>query len=206
MFDIFTWPPEPYILVLTAAGVLITLVAWLPLVLRRLPLSLPILCIAIGAGLFYFVRFPVSLLPGRHPEFVERFAEFVVLIALMGAGLKLDRIFNWRRWEVTWRLLGPTMLLTIAAITVLGVWLLALPLPLAILLGAALAPTDPVLASDVQVGPPKTGEEDEVRFGLTSEAGLNGRPRLPVRQSGDRSCCSRHRRKRCRLGDTVGVV
>jgi NhaP-type Na+/H+ or K+/H+ antiporter len=42
-----------------------------------------------------------------------------------------------------------------------------------LLLGAVLAPTDPVLAADVQVGPPRTGEEDEVRFGLTSEAGLN---------------------------------
>ncbi|HEX8486577.1 cation:proton antiporter [Sphingomonas sp.] len=87
--------------------------------------------------------------------------------------LKLDRVFSWKRWAITWRLLGPTMLLTIAAVTIIGVWLLALPLPLAILLGGALAPTDPVLAADVQVGPPKTGEEDEVRFGLTSEAGLN---------------------------------
>jgi NhaP-type Na+/H+ or K+/H+ antiporter len=44
---------------------------------------------------------------------------------------------------------------------------------MALLLAASLAPTDPVLAADVQVGPPRTGEEDEVRFGLTSEAGLN---------------------------------
>ena len=43
----------------------------------------------------------------------------------------------------------------------------------ALLLAAALAPTDPVLASDVQVGPPKSGEEDDTRFALTSEAGLN---------------------------------
>jgi NhaP-type Na+/H+ or K+/H+ antiporter len=41
------------------------------------------------------------------------------------------------------------------------------------LLAASLAPTDPVLASDVQVGPPRQGVEDEVRFTLTSEAGLN---------------------------------
>jgi NhaP-type Na+/H+ or K+/H+ antiporter len=110
---------------------------------------------------------------------VEHFTEVVVLIALMGAGLKLDRPFGWRRWRVTWRLVGPTMLLTIAAVTALGVVLLGLPLPLAILLGGALAPTDPVLASDVQVGPPKTGEEDEVRFGLTSEAGLNDGAAFP---------------------------
>jgi NhaP-type Na+/H+ or K+/H+ antiporter len=173
MSDVFTWPPEPYILALTGAGLLIALVAWLPLALKKLPLSLPIVCIVIGAALGRYAPTPVVPLPSEHPEFVERFTEFVVIIALMGAGLKIDRVFGWRRWAVTWRLLGPTMLLTIAAVTTLGVWLLGLPLPLAILLGGALAPTDPVLAADVQVGPPKTGEEDEVRFGLTSEAGLN---------------------------------
>ncbi|MDO8323156.1 MAG: cation:proton antiporter, partial [Phenylobacterium sp.] len=93
-------------------------------------------------------------------------------IALMGAGLKIDRVFHVRRWAVTWRLLAITMPLSIAAIALLGVWA-GLPWLVALLLGASLAPTDPVLAADVQVGPPKTGEEDEVRFGLTSEAGLN---------------------------------
>ena len=173
MSDIFTWPPNLYIQLLTGAGLLIALVAWLPLALKKLPLSLPIVCIGLGAVLFRFAPIPLIPSPMAHPHFVERFTEFVVIIALMGAGLKLDRIFSWRRWAITWRLLGPTMLLTIAAITALGVWLLNLPLPLAILLGGSLAPTDPVLAADVQVGPPKTGEEDEVRFGLTSEAGLN---------------------------------
>jgi NhaP-type Na+/H+ or K+/H+ antiporter len=96
-----------------------------------------------------------------------------VIIALMGAGLKLDRAFDWRRWHITWRLLAITMPLSIVAITAIGGWLIGLPWVLALLVGASLAPTDPVLAADVQVGPPKTGEEDEVRFGLTSEAGLN---------------------------------
>ena len=65
------------------------------------------------------------------------------------------------------------MPLGIAAITAIGGWWLGLPWVIALLLGASLAPTDPVLASDVQVGPPRSGEEDEVRFGLTSEAGFN---------------------------------
>ncbi len=173
MSEIFTWPPEPYILALTGLGLLIALVAWLPLALKKLPLSLPIVCIAIGAGLSRYAPVPAVPMPGAHPVFVEHFTELVVIIALMGAGLKIDRIFGWKSWAVTWRLLGPTMLLTIAAVTAIGVWLLNLPLPLAILLGAVMAPTDPVLAADVQVGPPRTGEEDEVRFGLTSEAGLN---------------------------------
>ncbi len=146
--------------------------AWLPLLLRRLPLSLPIVSVAVGASLFSLPSTAWQPLPVRYPEITERLTEVIVIIALMGAGLKLDRTFDWRRWAVTWRLLGITMPLSIAAITLLGTWA-GLPVAAALLLAASLAPTDPVLASDVQVGPPRTGEEDEVRFGLTSEAGLN---------------------------------
>ena len=165
--------PDPYILVLTGLGLLIALVAWLPLALKRLPLSLPIVCIGIGAALFSLPQVTLRPLPLLYPEITERFAEFVVIIALMGAGLKIDRIFNWRQWSVTWRLVAVTMPLSILAITLLAGWTMGLPWAIALLLAASLAPTDPVLAADVQVGPPKTGEEDEVRFGLTSEAGLN---------------------------------
>lgn len=166
-------PPEPYILWLTGAGILIALVAWLPLALKRLPLSLPIICIAIGAAIFSLPAVGLRPMPLAYPEFTERFTEFVVIIALMGAGLKIDRRFDWRGWRVTWRLLAYTMPLTIAAITAIGGIGLGLPWITALLLAACLAPTDPVLAADVQVGPPRSGEEDEVRFGLTSEAGLN---------------------------------
>lgn len=165
--------PEPYILWLTGAGVLVSLVAWLPLALRRLPLSLPIICIAIGGLVFSLPGVSLAPLPLRYPDIAERLTELIVIIALMGAGLKLDRVFQWRRWIVTWRLLLVTMPITIAAITAIGGWALGLPWVAALLLGACLAPTDPVLAADVQVGPPRSGEEDEVRFGLTSEAGLN---------------------------------
>ncbi len=165
--------PDPYILILTGAGLLIALVAWLPLALKRLPLSLPIVCIAIGAAIFSLPGLPLRPLPLDYPDITERMTEMVVIIALMGAGLKLDRPFGWRRWSVTWRLLAVTMPVGIVAITVMGGWALGLPWVAALLLAASLAPTDPVLASDVQVGPPRTGEEDEVRFGLTSEAGLN---------------------------------
>ncbi|MCC2978013.1 cation:proton antiporter [Sphingomonas sp. PL-96] len=174
-----TLAPDPYILVLTGLGVLIALVAWLPMALKRLPLSLPIICIGIGAAGFLLPRVTLQPLPVRYPEITERFAEFVVIIALMGAGLKIDRLFGWRRWGITWRLLAITMPLGIVAITVLGQTMLGLPLAVALLLAASLAPTDPVLAADVQVGPPKTGDEDDVRFGLTSEAGLNDGAAFP---------------------------
>ncbi len=173
MLDLNDLAPDPYIAVLTGLGLLIALVAWLPLALKRLPLSLPIVCIGLGAALFSLPQVTDRPLPLAYPEFTERFTEFVVIIALMGAGLKLDRVFSWRRWSVTWRLLAVTMPLSIGAITLIGGWWIGLPWIIALLLGASLAPTDPVLAADVQVGPPKSGEEDEVRFGLTSEAGFN---------------------------------
>ncbi|WP_275785942.1 cation:proton antiporter [Pararhizobium gei] len=165
---------DDYIISLTILGLIILLTAWLPMVLRKLPLSLPILCIFFGIIL---ALSPFSPLPAANPlenrDATERLTELVVIIALMGAGLKLDRKLSWKGWMTTWRLLGIAMPLTIAGITLVGLWVLQLPLASAILLGAALAPTDPVLASDVQVGPPMSDEEDDVRFSLTSEAGLN---------------------------------
>jgi NhaP-type Na+/H+ or K+/H+ antiporter len=97
----------------------------------------------------------------------------------MGAGLKLDRPLSWHGWASTWRLLGIAMPLTILGIALLGWTILGLGIAAAVLLGAALAPTDPVLASDIQVGPPQSGKEDEVRFALTSEAGLNDGAAFP---------------------------
>jgi hypothetical protein len=115
-----TLAPDPYILVMTGAGLLIALVAWLPLALKRMPLSLPIVCIGIGAALFLLPQVTLRPLPTRYPEVTERFAEFVVIIALMGAGLKIDRVFGWQRWSITWRLLVITMPLGILTITLLA--------------------------------------------------------------------------------------
>lgn len=143
------------------------------MVLSEAPLSLPIVCVGIGAAVFAspissLVPHPAAVLP-----LVERFTELVILISLMGAALKIDRRIGWRAWIMTWRLLAIAMPITIVALALLGYAMLGLGAATALLLGAALAPTDPVLASDVQVGPPKSGEEDDTRFALTSEAGLN---------------------------------
>jgi sodium/hydrogen antiporter len=157
--------PEPYILVLTGAGFLIALVAWLPLALRKIPLSLPIVCIALGAAIFLLPGIALHPSPLVHPLVTERFSEFVVIIALMGAGLKLDRPFSLRRWSVTWRLIGITMPLGIAVLTYLGTVLLDLSIAVALLLAASLAPTDPVLAADVQVGPPRPARKTRCASG-----------------------------------------
>lgn len=160
-------------LLLVAFGALVLLTAWLPMVLKEAPLSLPIVCISIGAVAFWFVPgLSAPRLPAELP-LVEKLTEFVVIISLMGAALKIDRKVGWRTWITTWRLLAIAMPLTIAALWASGYVLLGLSGASSLLLAAALAPTDPVLASDVQVGPPKSGEEDDTRFALTSEAGLN---------------------------------
>ena len=165
--------PDPYILFLIAFGAIVLLVAWLPMTLRQLPLSLAIICVGIGLAVFSADLLPFDPDPRTYDTIAERLAELVVIVALMGSGLKIDRRLGWRRWGTTWRLLAITMPLSILGVALLGFYGAGFGLAMAVLFGAALAPTDPVLASDVQVGPPKTGEEGEVRFGLTSEAGLN---------------------------------
>lgn len=141
--------------------------------LRRLPLSLAILCVAIGFGVFSLGWLSFNPDPRTYDTLAERLAELVVIVSLMGAGLKLDRPLSWKGWGPTWRLLAIAMPITIGLVAWLGVGALGFSLPMALLLGASLAPTDPVLAADVQTGPPRTGEESETRFHLTAEAGLN---------------------------------
>ena len=180
-------------LVYVLLGGSLLLAAALPQLLRRYALSAPIVLVAVGVligllpGTEDVVVDPVALRP-----WIEHLTEVAVLVALMGVGLALDRPLrprlraSWATWSPTWRLLGITMPLTIAGVAALAVGPLGVALPAAVLLGAVLAPTDPVLASDVQVGGPLEGHpdpgdegehselhEDEVRFALTSEAGLN---------------------------------
>jgi NhaP-type Na+/H+ or K+/H+ antiporter len=149
------------------------MVSWAPVGLKPLPLTLAILCVAIGVTVFSTGLLSFDPDPRTWDTATEKLTELVVIISLMGAGLKLDRRLGWRRWSTTWRLLAVAMPLTIIAVAWLGFAGLGFSLAMALLLGAAMAPTDPVLAADVQVGPPQSGDEDEVRFGLTSEAGLN---------------------------------
>ena len=149
------------------------LVSWAPVGLKQLPLTLAILCVAIGVVVFSTGLLSFNPDPRTWDTATERLTELVVIISLMGAGLKLDRPPGWRKWSTTVRLLVVAMPLTIAAVAFLGWAGLGFSLAMALLFGASMAPTDPVLAADVQVGPPRSGDEDEVRFGLTSEAGLN---------------------------------
>lgn len=172
-------------------GLALLLAVLLPKLLHRVPLSAPMVLVVVG-GLIGLLPLPagVRLDPLAHLGLIEHLTEFTVLVALMGVGLALDRPLSlrdkgsWLAWSATWKLLGIAMPLCIAAVFGLGWGLLGLTPAAALLIGAALSPTDPVLASDVQVEGPTVAEDpeaepetvderDEVRFALTSEAGLN---------------------------------
>lgn len=162
-----------YNIIFLVMGVALLGAALYPLRPKAIPLSLPVIYLSLGFLLPWIIPGLPELNPLRYGVYTEHLTELAVIISLTTAGLKIDRIEGWNRWNTTWRLLGITMPLCIAALAFSGTWLLGLPIGVAVLLGAVLAPTDPVLASDVQVGPPGDSKEHEVRFSLTSEAGLN---------------------------------
>jgi NhaP-type Na+/H+ or K+/H+ antiporter len=159
--------------VYVVGGLGLLVAAVLPRVLRDHPVSVAMAFTAVGL-LVGLLPLPLPLIdPIEGGETTERLTEVAVITAIMGVGLAIDRDFSWRRWGTTWRLLGIAMPLTIAGVALLGWGLMGLLPASALLLAAVLAPTDPVLAGDVQLEGPNEGKDDEVRFGLTSEAGLN---------------------------------
>lgn len=111
--------------------------------------------------------------PIEDAETIGHLAEAALVMALFSAGLKLERPLTFRDWATVTRLLALAMPLTIGLVALLGAGLLGLSAGAALLIGAALAPTDPVLAGDIGVGPPGEEDEHEPNFALTAEAGLN---------------------------------
>jgi sodium/hydrogen antiporter len=137
--------------------------------ISRLPISYAIIYLIAGIALSPYGFNVIQIRPGA--EFLERLSEFVILISLFSCGLKINRPLRPWAWRSTARLIGILMPFCILAVAAIAYWGLGMGVGAAILLGAILAPTDPVLASEVQLANPE--DRDELRFGLTSEGGLN---------------------------------
>jgi NhaP-type Na+/H+ or K+/H+ antiporter len=115
--------------------------------------------------------------PAKESQLLEMLAEIALLISLFSAGIKMPVPFKLSRWSAPLRLAWLSMSLTVGLVALFAYYVLHLPAGAAVLLGGILAPTDPVLATDVQVRHP--GDKDELRFNLTCEAGMNDGSAFP---------------------------
>ena len=165
---------SPYHVLMAAVGAVIFAAYWLPRLVFPRAASSSALLMMLGLAAYAIVPgMPEALDPTTSPRLWEVTSEFVVIVVLFATGLRIDNIGSYKLWRPTVRLLLIVMPLTIAAVAGLAWGLAGMTVAGAVLLGAVLAPTDPVLAGDVQVGPPLEGDEHPVRFTLTAEAGLN---------------------------------
>lgn len=147
-----------------ARGLAATSIARLPFTSSMAYLGVGLVVGPIALGLF-------SLDLVKQAPLLETLTEIAVLISLFSAGVKMPVPFTLARWMPSLRLAWLSMAISVALVTAFACLVLDLPLGAGILLGAILAPTDPVLATDVQVRRP--GDSDQLRFTLTCEAGMN---------------------------------
>ena len=146
-------------------------------ILKRSPVTSAMIYLAVGVlvgptalNLFHFN-------PLKESALLEVLTEVAVLISLFSAGVKMPVPFSFSRWRAPILLATVSMTLTVAMVAAFAYYVLGLPLGAGVLLGAILAPTDPVLATDVQIRHP--GDRDQLRFTLTSEAGMNDGSAFP---------------------------
>jgi NhaP-type Na+/H+ or K+/H+ antiporter len=158
-------------------GVLLILMALSSSLLKRLPVSTGMLYLAAGYGLGPAEWGLMAPHPLEDSVSLERMAEITVLISLFATGLKLGLPLSHSHWRLPVRLAFVSMTLTVALIATVGMFGFGLSIGAAVLLGAILAPTDPVLASDVQVE--DVHDRDRLRFSLTGEGSLNDGAAFP---------------------------
>lgn len=163
-------------------GALLISMGLLSSLLKRLPLSPPMFYLVVGYLLGPGGTGIVDVHPGDDPLVLMRMAEAALLLSLFTVGLKLRAPIGDALWQMPVRLGLLGMLLTVLALSVLGIAWLGLPLGGALLLAGMLAPTDPVLASDVQVR--DVGDRDRIRFALSGEGGLNDATAFPFVMAG----------------------
>jgi NhaP-type Na+/H+ or K+/H+ antiporter len=162
-----------YIIDLLVIGILLLTVTLGSGWISRLPLSFAIIYLVVGIllGPYGFGLIQLRRDEVFNAHLLEKVTELVVIISVFGCGLKIVRPLRLEVWGITARLIGFLMPISIFALAAVGKFFLGMNWGEAILLGAILAPTDPVLASEVQLT--DTKDKDELRFGLTSEGGLN---------------------------------
>jgi len=180
-----------FIVWLAVLGAVLLTLALTSSYLRWMPVTTSAVCLVLGIAIGPAGLDLLKLDIKDAANWMEHLTEVAVLFSLFVCGLKLRLPLRDRKWRVAFGLAGPVMVLTIAGVCLLLHYGLGLAWGPSMLIGAILAPTDPVLASLVQVNDAK--DYDSVRFGLSGEAGLNDGVAFPfvilgllvLQQSGD---------------------
>ncbi len=144
---------------------------------KRIPITTSIIYLLLGVGIGRYGLNIVHFDLLKDAKLFEHISEVVVVVSLFAAGLKLRLPLRNRQWIPPLKLASISMTITVLFIAVFVHYVLSLPWGVSVLLGAILAPTDPVLASAVQVR--EQGDRDRLRFSLTAEAGLNDGSAFP---------------------------
>ena len=168
---------EPHLVWFVVAGLLFISMALAGSAISRSPLTTAMLYLAVGVLLGPHVGGLLHLDFVTHASALERVTELAVIVSLFTAGLKLRVPVLDRRWLIAVRLAAVSMAVTVALVAAAVVTVLGLPWGVGIIVGAILAPTDPVLASDVQVE--HAFDKNRLRFALTGEASLNDGTAFP---------------------------
>lgn len=146
-------------------------------ILKRSPVTSSIIYLAVGVLVEPTVLNLFHFNPLKESALLEVLTEVVILISLFSAGVKMPAPFSLSRWRTPILLATVSMTITVAMVAAFAYYVLGLSLGAGVLLGAILAPTDPVLATDVQIRHP--GDRDHLRFILTCEAGMNDGSAFP---------------------------
>jgi len=138
---------------------------------KHLPVSTAMCYLAIGFAMGPALANLLTLDLATDATVLRRITEVAMLVSLFAIGLRLRVPPTDRIWLLPVRLGFVAMILTVAALTLFGVYVLGLSWGPALLLAAMLAPTDPVLANELR--PRAAGDSEPLRFALSGEGGCN---------------------------------
>ncbi|MDY0833789.1 cation:proton antiporter [Pseudomonas sp. SED1] len=166
-----------FILWMAVLGAVLLILALTSSYLRWMPVTTSAVCLLLGICIGPLGMDLLHLDIKGSARWMEHLTEVAVLFSLFVSGLKLRLPLKHRTWRIAFGMAGPVMLLTILGTCLVLHWLLDLSWGVSLLVGAILAPTDPVLAGLVQVN--NAQDYDSLRFGLSGEAGLNDGTAFP---------------------------
>lgn len=164
--DLFT-------IAISLSGIALLSIVCLPFIIRRSGIIYPLVFLLAGLAWGFFRPDTVPFDTSHQFNFSHRLPEAYLALALMSSGLSINKPFSLRGWKIPLRLSSLTLLLSTAIIAIIGFTFLGMDPALAILVGAALSPTDPLLSNDLQIALADEATSDESLFSISGEAAIN---------------------------------